>query len=99
MIWSNPIVYPQSVEQGRGFRDPFFLKEGDCWYLTGTMYPHFEGDKGARERTRGVPLYRTRDFVHWELIDIILKRPDPRENGIRITSGRRSFFFTTAGII
>ena len=28
MIWSNPIVYPQSVEQGRGFRDPFFLKEG-----------------------------------------------------------------------
>ena len=79
MIWSNPIVYPQSVEQGRGFRDPFFLKEGDCWYLTGTMYPHFEGDKGARERTRGVPLYRTRDFVHWELIDIILKRPDPSE--------------------
>ena len=56
MIWSNPIVYPQSVEQGSGFRDPFFLKEGDCWYLTGTMYPHFEGDKGARERTRGVPL-------------------------------------------
>ena len=77
--WSNPITYPESVEGGKGFRDPFVLKVGDWWYLTGTMYPYFEGDQGSSDRAKGVPLYKTQDFENWEFVDIILKRPAQSE--------------------
>lgn len=79
MEWTNPITYPKTIEDGKGFRDPYIIKDGDWWYLTGTMYPHFEGDQGSSERSKGVPLYKTQDFVNWEFVDIILPRPAESE--------------------
>ena len=34
--YSNPIAYGDKVDSGRGLRDPFILKDGDFWYMTGT---------------------------------------------------------------
>lgn len=79
MEWRNPIVYPKTIENRKGFRDPYIIKDGDWWYLTGTMYPHFEGDQGSSERSKGVPLYKTKDFEHWEFVDYILPRPAESE--------------------
>ena len=77
MKWSNPIKYPHEVDGGRGLRDPFILKHGDFWYLTGTMYPYCESDCGSTDPTPGVPLYKTQDFKNWQFEGLILSRPDP----------------------
>ena len=36
--WSNPIA--NYTPDGKGLRDPFILKEGQYWYMTGTMSPY-----------------------------------------------------------
>lgn len=33
--WSNPMTY--SFDAKKGLRDPFILKYGDLWYMTGTQ--------------------------------------------------------------
>ena len=40
--WSNPIA--NYTPNGKGLRDPFILKEGKYWYMTGTMSPYGNDD-------------------------------------------------------
>lgn len=80
MRWENPIPYGINIEDGKGFRDPYILRVDDYYYLSGTMYPHFEGDKGQVMRTKGVPLYKSKNLLDWEYVGIILERPNPKDN-------------------
>ncbi|MDR0286322.1 MAG: family 43 glycosylhydrolase, partial [Clostridiales bacterium] len=78
--WSNPISYPEEIDSGRGFRDPYIIKDGEYWYFIGTMYPYFEGDKGLPDHSPGVNLYKSSNLKDWEFVANILARPDPSEN-------------------
>ena len=75
--WTNPQIY-----NGDGnifpLRDPFILKEGDVWYMTGTLPPY--GLSKEETRTKGVPLYRSTDLKHWTFIDYIVKTPAEAEH-------------------
>lgn len=75
--WTNPQIY-----NGDGnifpLRDPFILKEGDAWYMTGTLPPY--GLSKEATRTRGVPLYRSTDLKKWTFIDYIVKTPAEAEH-------------------
>lgn len=76
--WSNPLSYNQA--QGVDHvRDPFILKVGDVWYMTGTLPPYGEVANQA-DRTKGVPLYKSADLLNWEFVDYIVKTPDQSEN-------------------
>lgn len=71
--WSNPIPY-DGVD---ALRDPFILKVGDVWYMTGTLPPYGLADEA--HRTKGVPLYVSSDLVHWSFVDYILHTPAEAE--------------------
>ncbi len=73
--WSNPIA--NYTPDGKGLRDPFILKEGQYWYMTGTMSPYGIVDGRHPE---GVPLYRSRDLKKWDFLGIMVARPDDSEN-------------------
>ena len=73
--WSNPIRYGRTTP---ALRDPFILKVGDLWYLTGTLPPY--GPAEEAQRTKGVPLYRSADLDTWEFVDYIVKTPAEAEN-------------------
>ena len=73
--WSNPIRYGRSTP---ALRDPFILKVGDLWYMTGTLPPY--GLASEAERTKGVPLYKSADLDTWEFVDYIVETPAESEN-------------------
>ena len=72
--WSNPIRYAKSTP---ALRDPFILKVGDVWYMTGTLPPY--GLAAEAERTKGVPLYKSTDMTTWEFVDYIVRTPAESE--------------------
>lgn len=72
--WSNPIRYGRETP---ALRDPFILKVGDVWYMTGTLPPY--GLAAEAERTKGVPLYKSADMTKWEFVDYIVKTPAEAE--------------------
>lgn len=74
--WTNPMPY--NVENDiLPLRDPFILKDGDAWFLTGTPPPYYLSE--APTRTKGVPLYKSTDLLTWTFVDLILKTPDESE--------------------
>ena len=73
--WSNPIS--NYTPDGKGLRDPFILKEGKYWYMTGTMSPYGIVDG---QHPEGVPLYRSSDLKKWVFVGIMVARPDDSEN-------------------
>ena len=72
--WSNPIRYAKSTP---ALRDPFILKVGNVWYMTGTLPPYGLADEA--QRTKGVPLYKSTDMTTWEFVDYIVKTPAESE--------------------
>ena len=72
--WSNPI---RSTKGTSPLRDPFILKVGDAWYMTGTLPPYGLSEEASR--TKGVPLYKSTDLDKWELVDVIVKTPAESE--------------------
>ncbi|MBE6676076.1 MAG: hypothetical protein E7594_04450 [Ruminococcaceae bacterium] len=76
--WANPLSY-QNNSGVDHVRDPFILKVDNAWYMTGTLPPYGMEETQA-DRTKGVPLYRSTDLLHWEFIDYIVKTPDQSEN-------------------
>ena len=76
--WENPLSY-QNNSGVDHVRDPFILKVDNAWYMTGTL-PPYGMDENRADRTKGVPLYRSTDLLHWEFIDYIVKTPDQSEN-------------------
>ena len=75
--WENPVKYNQN-ESVEHVRDPFILKVGDVWYMTGTLPPY--GDRpNEADRSKGVPLYKSEDLREWTFIDYIVKRPAESE--------------------
>ena len=72
--WSNPIRYGRTTP---ALRDPFILKVGDLWYMTGTLPPY--GLAEEAQRTKGVPLYKSADMTTWEFVDYIVKTPAEAE--------------------
>ncbi|MBE6585724.1 MAG: hypothetical protein E7645_04255, partial [Ruminococcaceae bacterium] len=76
--WSNPVSYDDS-ENVEHLRDPFILKVGDVWYMTGTLPPYgMEADQA--DRTKGVPLYKSDDLLTWDFVDYIIETPLEAEN-------------------
>ena len=73
--WSNPIS--NYTPDGKGLRDPFILKEGKYWYMTGTMSPYGIVDG---QHPEGVPLYRSSDLKKWVFVGTMVARPDDSEN-------------------
>ena len=76
--WSNPMSYDDS-ENVDHLRDPFILKVGDAWYMTGTLPPYGLEESQAK-RTKGVPLYKSNDLLTWEFVDYIIETPLEAEN-------------------
>ena len=76
--WSNPMRYDDS-ENVEHLRDPFILKVGDAWYMTGTLPPYGMEDEQAK-RTKGVPLYKSDDLLTWDFVDYIIETPLEAEN-------------------
>lgn len=76
--WSNPIKY--SLQGNKGLRDPFILKEGDYWYLTGTNYPYcLAKENPNNDKTLGVPLFKSTDLEEWEFVGIMVESPSNDE--------------------
>ncbi|MBP3667942.1 MAG: family 43 glycosylhydrolase [Clostridia bacterium] len=73
--WSNPIRYERKTP---ALRDPFILKVGDAWYMTGTLPPY--GLESEANRTKGVPLYKSYDMTEWAFVDYIVKTPAESES-------------------
>lgn len=76
--WSNPMSYDDS-ENVDHLRDPFILKVGDAWYMTGTL-PPYGLEASQANRTKGVPLYKSNDLSTWEFVDYIIETPLEAEN-------------------
>ena len=76
--WANPLSY-QTDDGVDHVRDPFILKVDNIWYMTGTL-PPYGMEENQADRTKGVPLYKSADLLHWEFIDYIVKTPDQSEN-------------------
>lgn len=77
-VWSNPMTY--SFDDGKGLRDPFILKVGNEWYLTGTHSPYgLAKENEKKEKTPGVALYKSNKLLEWEYVGIILKSPGENE--------------------
>lgn len=70
--WRNPVNYGSER-----LRDPFILKVGDAWYMTGTLPPY--GLEIEANRTKGVPLYRSTDLKTWDFVDYIVETPAEAE--------------------
>lgn len=76
--WVNPSTY--SFESGHGLRDPFILKDGDMWYLTGTMYPYgLAKENSEHVKVPGVPLYKSSDLRNWEFVGLMVSSPTDKE--------------------
>ncbi len=75
--WTNPISYRLSGSKVPALRDPFILKIGDVWYMTGTLPPY--GLAAEDSRTKGVPLYVSSDLEKWSFVDYIIKTPAESE--------------------
>ena len=70
--WQNPLpVTPGGLN---GLRDPFILKEGNTWYMTGTGKPFFASDYATRGNPKGVPLYSSPDLKTWKFESILVPR-------------------------
>ncbi len=76
--WANPLSYANNSGVDH-VRDPFILRVDDAWYMTGTL-PPYGMEENQADRTKGVPLYRSTDLLHWDFIDYIVKTPDQSEN-------------------
>ena len=70
--WQNPL--PVGTSGIDGLRDPFILKEGDRWYMTGTGKPFFTLDYAKMGPPKGVPLYSSSDLKTWKFEGSILPR-------------------------
>lgn len=75
--WENPQFY-NGNDNIFPLRDPFILKQGDVWYMTGTLPPY--GLSKEATRTKGVPLYKSTDLKHWIFVDHIVKTPAEAEH-------------------
>lgn len=74
--WENPRAY-DSVPGISPLRDPFILRDGNFWYLTGTLPPYDVAEETFR--TKGVPLYRSGDLKRWTFVDYIVRTPAEAE--------------------
>lgn len=70
--WQNPL--PVTPDGLNGLRDPFILKEGDTWYMTGTGKPFFSTDYAKMGDPKGVPLYSSPDLKTWKFEGTIVPR-------------------------
>ncbi len=75
--WTNPMEYRPLGPRVAALRDPFILKVGDEWYMTGTLPPYGLNPEGSR--TKGVPLYKSTDLQKWEFVDYIVRTPAEAE--------------------
>lgn len=74
--WQNPSLYGKAVDGNRGLRDPFIVKDGDFWYMTGTMAPYWDSET---EKPKGVPLYKSQDLQNWTFVGIMVARPETED--------------------
>ncbi len=70
--WQNPL--PVGTSGLDGLRDPFILKEGDTWYMTGTGKPFFTTDYPKMGNPKGVPLYSSPDLKTWKFEGTLVPR-------------------------
>ncbi len=75
--WSNPTLTLKPDANIDALRDPFILRVGDKWYMTGTLSPYYPAPES--NRTKGMPLYVSEDLENWTFIDHIIKTPAEAE--------------------
>lgn len=61
---NNQLVYPNPILSGF-YPDPSICRVGDDYYLVTSTFAYFPG----------VPIFHSRDLIHWEQIGNILDRP------------------------
>jgi xylan 1,4-beta-xylosidase len=71
--YTNPI---SSGIDTNGLRDCHVLRDGDTWYMTGTVHPHWPRQETDGKLNPGVPLYKSNDLLNWEFVKFIVERPD-----------------------
>lgn len=59
---------PHSGAEPGTVRDPFIVRVGDTYYLTGTLRPIWSGPNA------GVPLWSSTDLLHWRKHDLLIAR-------------------------
>ena len=101
--WQNPL--PVGTSGLDGLRDPFILREGGTWYMTGTAKPFFVPDYAKHGPPPGVPLYSSSDLKQWKFEGTILPRMEgawyydnfwaPEIHAKDTPAGRR--FYVTCG--
>ncbi len=75
--WTNPTMTKKASAGIDALRDPFILKVGDVWYMTGTLSPYYPADEA--HRTKGMPLYKSEDLINWTFVDHIIETPPESE--------------------
>ncbi len=70
--YSNPYSYPSYMYNGNGLRDPYILKKGDIYYLTGTQPDH-----GLN--TGGTTIWKSKNLKDWEFVCNPILQPDASE--------------------
>ena len=70
--WQNPL--PVGTSGINGFRDPFILKEGNTWYMTGTGIPFYQETQVITGPPKGVPLYSSANLRTWKFESTIVPR-------------------------
>lgn len=64
------IENPSMAELPGNIRDPFILRVGDAYYLTGSSYPFW------KEPCPGLKLYKSHDLRKWEFVTWLIRRED-----------------------
>lgn len=71
--YSNPFTYPNYIDKGNGFRDPFILRVGNAYYLTGTRSDYGVGSPG-------ISLYKSYDLKNWQHVCDPVLKPNAADN-------------------
>ncbi len=66
--------YPNPITSPGNIRDPFILRVGDVYYLTGSQAPFWQ------DHCQGIKLFRSMDLIHWIFVSDILRRADIPED-------------------
>jgi len=64
------IQNPSPEQLPGNIRDPFILRVGDVYYMTGTSAPFWQGP------VEGLKLYKSSDLSHWEFVTWLIRRED-----------------------
>lgn len=78
MAQSEVFSYQNPIREGidpNGIRDCQVFMDNGYWYLTGTAYPFWNWQEANGSLNPGVPLYRSKDLMHWTFLTYLIRCP------------------------